>query len=271
MSRPWMPLYSGDYRADTAHLTAAEHGAYLLLIMHYWDHGSLPDDDARLARIAACSHEEWMAMRPTIRAFFHDGWKHKRIDSEMAKSLERSKAGKRGGRPKAKVKQNESKPESKTEALQPHPQKERGGDARARAVDPKPERGSSLISPEAHCLADECLRSIGIEPADEAKAPEGLCGLRYNAEIWAARGHDPPIVVATFARHAKRGKPMSYIAKAVETAVAERATVPPSLELPLLTTVGGGRNAQTDRRATRAGDGLSFAGYAAALRARPAG
>jgi uncharacterized protein YdaU (DUF1376 family) len=53
VNRPWMPLYIADYRKDTAHLSAAEHGAYLLLIMHYWSTGSLPVEDAPLARIAA--------------------------------------------------------------------------------------------------------------------------------------------------------------------------------------------------------------------------
>jgi uncharacterized protein YdaU (DUF1376 family) len=86
MSPPWMPLYIADYRLDTARLSAAEHGAYLLLIMEYWAAGSLPADDRQLARIAAMTDREWKAARPAVQRFFYDGWKHKRIDAELSKA-----------------------------------------------------------------------------------------------------------------------------------------------------------------------------------------
>ena len=97
MKRPWMPLYIADYLADTAHLSAAEHGAYLLLIMHYWRKGGLPDDDAQLARIARMSPEEWSKVRPIIEAFFEPGWTHKRIEKELAEVKQRTEAGRKGG------------------------------------------------------------------------------------------------------------------------------------------------------------------------------
>jgi uncharacterized protein YdaU (DUF1376 family) len=88
MSRPWMPLYVADYLRDTRRLTAAEHGAYLLLIMEYWTSGSLPDDDRQLSRITCMNSAEWRRARPNLQPFFSDGWKHKRIDAELAKSAE---------------------------------------------------------------------------------------------------------------------------------------------------------------------------------------
>lgn len=119
MSRPWMPLYIGDYRGDTAHLSAAEHGAYLLLIMHYWQHGGLPNDDRSLARIAAgMSSDEWAAMKPRLEEFFDDGWKHSRIDAEIEKAQRLAENGRKGGMAKAKQasKQTPSKSPSKTPA-----------------------------------------------------------------------------------------------------------------------------------------------------------
>lgn len=66
----WMPLYVADYTADTMHLSGPEHGAYLLLLMHSWRTGPLPDNDLALARIARTEPGAWRKMAPTIRAFF---------------------------------------------------------------------------------------------------------------------------------------------------------------------------------------------------------
>lgn len=86
--RPWMPLYVNDYHADTAHLSVEEHGAYLLLIMNYWHHGQLPNDEAKLRRIAKMSARQWAHSAETLKSFFEAGWKHKRIDKELSQVIE---------------------------------------------------------------------------------------------------------------------------------------------------------------------------------------
>jgi uncharacterized protein YdaU (DUF1376 family) len=101
MNRPWMPLYVGDYLGDTGHLTTTQHGAYLLLMMHYWRKGELPDDDRQLSKITKLPLKAWREYRPTLQDFFHEGWKHKRIDAELARMLrvseKRAVAGQKGG------------------------------------------------------------------------------------------------------------------------------------------------------------------------------
>ncbi|MGD0851259.1 YdaU family protein [Bradyrhizobium sp.] len=101
MNRPWMPLYVGDYLGDTGHLTTAQHGAYLLLMMHYWRKGELPDDNRQLSKITKLPLRTWCEYRATLQDFFHEGWKHKRIDAELAKmvrvSEKRAIAGQKGG------------------------------------------------------------------------------------------------------------------------------------------------------------------------------
>jgi len=100
----WMPLHIPDYLADTSHLSTEEHGAYLLLIMHYWQQNGLPDDDTRLARIARLPLDQWAKVRPAIRPFFGSGWFHKRVEAERVKAETKfqnlSAAGKKGGRPR---------------------------------------------------------------------------------------------------------------------------------------------------------------------------
>jgi uncharacterized protein YdaU (DUF1376 family) len=101
MKRPWMPFWPGNYLQDTQHLSTAEHGAYFLLILHYWLHDGLPDDDAQLAIITRLPLRSWRKMRPTIEAFFQPGWRHKRIDQDLMKTAEvsarRQVAGSIGG------------------------------------------------------------------------------------------------------------------------------------------------------------------------------
>jgi len=91
---PYMPLYVADYLADTAHLGALEHGAYLMLIMNYWQRGkALPADDERLRRIARVDVGQWDAVKSDIAEFFVevDGeWRHSRIESELARVAEKS-------------------------------------------------------------------------------------------------------------------------------------------------------------------------------------
>jgi uncharacterized protein YdaU (DUF1376 family) len=83
-----MPLHIGDYLSDTGHLTATEHGAYLLLIMHYWQNGSLPENERLISRIARLTPDQWEESRDVLAMLFGPGWAHKRIDAELAKADE---------------------------------------------------------------------------------------------------------------------------------------------------------------------------------------
>jgi len=100
----FMPLWIGDYLADTMRLTRDQHGGYLLLIMAYWRDGKpLPDDDEALSSITKSSEKEWKKLRPILSKFFKVGegvWRHGRVDQELhdaaeryAAKVERAKAG----------------------------------------------------------------------------------------------------------------------------------------------------------------------------------
>jgi len=101
VSRPWMPFYVADYLGDTEHLSTLQHGAYCLLLFSYWKRGSLPDDDRQLANITKMTLKAWKQNRPTLQALFCNGWKHKRVDAELARHDKiralRVAAGSKGG------------------------------------------------------------------------------------------------------------------------------------------------------------------------------
>ena len=121
----WMPLYIGDYLAGTSTLTTELHGAYLLLIMHYWMVGPPPDDDARLAAITRMTADAWSNARAVLEEFFivSDGrWLHKRVEQELSNACEKKrlaaeKASKAAAarwhkRPQAMLKQSSSIPQA---------------------------------------------------------------------------------------------------------------------------------------------------------------
>jgi uncharacterized protein YdaU (DUF1376 family) len=97
-----MKFYPSDYLSDTQHLTTLEHGAYMLLILNYWQRGvPLFDDDKKLAAIARMDVDQWFNVRSTLVEFFdvqNGFWHHKRVELEMkavvAKSKKASVAGK---------------------------------------------------------------------------------------------------------------------------------------------------------------------------------
>lgn len=117
---PYMQLYIADYLADTMHLSAEEHGAYLLLMFNYWQTGrAIPKN--RLAKIARVSSERWGAVEESLKEFFTDNgteWVHKRIEGDLAAVREtlakRSAAGKASVQSRRNRKEIQSASESNT-------------------------------------------------------------------------------------------------------------------------------------------------------------
>lgn len=107
--RPWFPFYPGEYLADTAHLTTEEHGAYLLLLCHAWNHdGLIPEAESRRAAICKMHTNRLKKVWETLGGYWIEtggGYSNPRMAKELAKYLEiaekRTEAGKRGGLAKA--------------------------------------------------------------------------------------------------------------------------------------------------------------------------
>ena len=98
---PWLPIYHETFLADTALFSAAETGAYIFMLLHYWRDGELPADDKGLREIARLSPREWKASRAKLAKRFSPDWRHDRLDRERVKSAEayqrKVEGGRRGG------------------------------------------------------------------------------------------------------------------------------------------------------------------------------
>jgi uncharacterized protein YdaU (DUF1376 family) len=166
---PYMKLYVADYHGDTTHLSALEHGAYLLLLMAMWRAGGrLPSDDARLAKLAKVTPEQWAEIRSTILDFFQRrGGRitHKRIAEEMAKyeavSLKRKAASEKGVSEKRR--KNKEKPQPNGSDVVDH---------LVTKPEPEPEVREEDSVASASPLATAGLLALGIEPADPQASTE---------------------------------------------------------------------------------------------------
>lgn len=79
-----------------------------------------------------------------------------------------------------------------------------------------------LITREAESLSADCLRAVGIDPADP---PPEWFGFPYQAQVMVSRGFDRGLTLATMARVGPN-KPIKYHMKAVESAHDEAANKP---------------------------------------------
>ena len=99
----WMPVYVGDYLADTQRLTTEQHGAYLLLLLDYWRNGPPPENDEVLCSITRLKTAQFRKHKSALLSFFtiEDGKLiQKRVERERERATgiteERSRAGKAG-------------------------------------------------------------------------------------------------------------------------------------------------------------------------------
>lgn len=160
MSIPFMPLYVADYIGDTQHLSAEQHGCYLLLLMAMWRSGGhLPNDAAKLARIVRLSPARWGRIADDVMAFFvvdGDGITQKRLAAEIEKASKKSQVRSDAGRAGAEAKalKNNNAAKAKASRLLKH------------SPEPEPDREDT-----------SSLRSAVVGGADEPEPPDATHAL----------------------------------------------------------------------------------------------
>jgi len=140
--RPFMQLYVSDFVGDTLQLSTEQIGAYMLILMAMWNAGGrLPDDDAKLARVARLSLKRWRAISVDLLSFFEreaGEIGHKRLTRELhkaqVKSEARAAAGARGGA--ATALKTKAHPPANAGALPRHSPDSRSQSEKASAFSP---------------------------------------------------------------------------------------------------------------------------------------
>jgi uncharacterized protein YdaU (DUF1376 family) len=116
-------LFIGDYQRDTAHMTIAEHGAYMLMLQHYYaTEKPLPSGKALHRMLRAQDKTERDAIDAVVAQFWLEtdaGLVNERADKEIAKAEHQRtvnrEIGKLGGRKKKTESVSESVSENRTE------------------------------------------------------------------------------------------------------------------------------------------------------------
>jgi uncharacterized protein YdaU (DUF1376 family) len=228
-SKPWMPLYIGDFIADTMHLSATETGIYIRLLMHCWQQGSIPRDDRKLALISHCDVRLWHQYRETVLRFFDvvdaSTMTNKRV------STERLRAEKISNERKGAALQKHSR--CKAIAVQMHTQSQSQSQIDAPAT-PKPSIGSPLVSDAAFKLANEIARLCG---HSEGFLPPSWLGAPMHVQSWLNQGWTAEQITTSCLRQlANRDgvspEKISYFDKGIAEFVARPPTASAKTEVP---------------------------------------
>jgi uncharacterized protein YdaU (DUF1376 family) len=109
----WMPIYIGDYLADTGHLSTEGHGAYMLVLFHQWRQGHFLESE--LPAITKYASSATLAAIKQLLSKDEDGlWYSRRCDLEKQKRGALKERARKGGKGKAKKGAKAAKAAAKT-------------------------------------------------------------------------------------------------------------------------------------------------------------
>lgn len=220
-------LYVGDYQRDTAHLSITEHGAYMLMLQHYYaTEKPLPSGKALHRMLRAQDKAERDAIDAVAAQFWtltDDGLVNARADREIKKAgtqaeTNRQIAVAREEARKAKRAQHE---QSTNRATNVEPNHSQTPDTREEPS------GSSLVASRRRRLPDDfCPNQAGVDKAHERGLDPGV-ELQKFSDYHRAKGSvmaDWQAAWRTWVGNARRTTEHATLSDAgLRTAAAARA------------------------------------------------
>jgi uncharacterized protein YdaU (DUF1376 family) len=97
----WFPFYTKDWSASVAHMSAAQRGVYLSLLIYQWDNGTVPDCPEQCSRIAGAHpmHDmDWAVVRAKFHVEHGRLVNHKLEDVRQEQRTKQEAASERGKR-----------------------------------------------------------------------------------------------------------------------------------------------------------------------------
>ncbi len=209
---PYMQLYVADYLADTAHLSAVEHGAYLLLMFNYWQRGEsfkAKDEQTlnkRLASVARLSNDEWENVCETLAEFFETSeneWLHPRIERDLKAVNAKSEKAKAAGKASA-ARRSSERPTSVERTLN-HTDTDTDENIKEPPIPPSgglagPEASEKKKQPKRDEPSQEFLLAWNSYPKRDGPNPRKTAWDAWKARIRA--GTDPSELLAGVKRYA---------------------------------------------------------------------
>jgi uncharacterized protein YdaU (DUF1376 family) len=193
----WYPRFYKDYQLDTSHLSMLEHGAYTLLLDHYYLTGKpLMANITAVARQMRCMMpEEIEAVKSVLEQFFDlqdDGWHNRRADEELMRRAHlidtRRRAASHGGKMAT----------AKSERMVEHMLKQMPEQMVEQMLEHEPEQMQSTLSTQTqththtHTQTEEQKQSPAKpkqSPAKTQNLPAPLDAGATGSQVWNAYEH----------------------------------------------------------------------------------
>lgn len=175
MADQYYRFFPGDYQRDTGDLTLVEHGAYRVLLDHYYTQECLPADKEKCYRIArAFTQAEQTAVDTITARFFRiDGerLRNRKADQEIIERKAfidaQSKRGKAGAEARWSKAQKEA--EVKAQAMRKHKHKDN---------QPSPSPSPSPI------IKEESINTLSSFSGEKPPSKNGTCPQKEIIEIY---------------------------------------------------------------------------------------